>query len=49
MYATAKPIITYFKLRENQNQIAINKRCELIITYFKLRENQNQANNIGDK
>ena len=34
-------IITYFKLRENQNDIVIIRMPVKIITYFKLRENQN--------
>ena len=42
-------IITYFKLRENQNMAKAAVQGLIIITYFKLRENQNQANNIGDK
>ena len=34
-------IITYFKLRENQNTITQKVFPTVIITYFKLRENQN--------
>ena len=34
-------IITYFKLRENQNLIIVIITAFRIITYFKLRENQN--------
>ncbi len=34
-------IITYFKLRENQNVEAPSTTNLYIITYFKLRENQN--------
>ena len=35
------PIITYFKLRENQNLQTLHNEDYWIITYFKLRENQN--------
>ena len=35
-------IITYFKLRENQNGQRTTKILKHIITYFKLRENQNR-------
>ena len=34
-------IITYFKLRENQNRPEEELTNSEIITYFKLRENQN--------
>ena len=34
-------IITYFKLRENQNSWYKEGFMITIITYFKLRENQN--------
>ncbi len=37
-------IITYFKLRENQNWASLTHIHGLIITYFKLRENQNYSN-----
>ena len=40
-------IITYLKLRENQNLLNICYFLLLIITYLKLRENQNQVQ-IGD-
>ena len=35
-------IITYFKLRENQNILDCFSGSGTIITYFKLRENQNR-------
>ena len=41
MNAIAILIITYFKLRENQNVTVDNPAMVNIITYFKLRENQN--------
>ena len=38
-------IITYFKLRENQNNPSSLICPHFIITYFKLRENQNVLRN----
>ncbi len=40
---TLQLIITYFKLRENQNNGRQEYQCRFIITYFKLRENQNNG------
>ena len=37
------PIITYFKLRGDQNSTLILEHFKTIITYFKLRGDQNTS------
>ncbi len=45
-----KVIITYLKLRENQNSFSPYGNLAVIITYLKLRENQNKlAENTAKK
>ena len=43
MCTLEKEIITYFKLRVNQNTTSPRFSNSLIITYFKLRVNQNNC------